>query len=661
MSHSQQYHFLGYKLDVVKRCLFGPEGNSIPLSSRAMDTLQLLVEHRGQTLSKLFLVERVWPDVYVEENNLNQAIASIRKALSDSKNEGRFIKTVTGRGYCFIAELDDVEQVENVDLLSTQSGQPSISLVSLPQLHKESPGSNEGPVHKNIYRLALICAIGIFSAVLFTVFSGPELPQLITTTPENPDVIPDSIAVLTLSSLTLAEDVDNDIFALGLHDELINQLSQVESLKIVARESVLSPAVQQLSIPEVGRLLRVESVITGTILFVDSQARVNLQMIDPTTGVIKWAHAYEVDTSNYDEMIFAQKNVVLAVANIFHSKVNVEELPLVFSKETESFEAYRYNIAARQAYYREDYSKAWMLSKKAIALDPDYLGALYNYSKANSFLAAVPLKEVTSSEYLRLALESSQRIIELAPEKHEGYVLEIVALGSNGQWHEAMRGVQHLEDMGAPLWDVQLIAPVLMSMGDFQGAIEILEENLKVEPVNSYGRGLLMSAYESTGNTLQARLEYELGEKLNPNWWGEVVNLLLSLGRNEKVQDIQGLYRTPDQVKEMLISLEQNGSETIYESLISYQKQEKLTSAEVIFYAAMAVLIDEHKLAIEFMHRATQELTINFYWFWLPLFQEARQLPEFKLLLEDIGLVAYWREQGWPEICRPMDDSFICD
>ena len=75
---------------------------------------------------------------------------------------------------------------------------------------------------------------------------------------EQAEIIPRSIAVLPFTKLTTDVGSDNDIFAISLHDELINQLSQFNGLRLVSRESVLSPRIRELSITEIGNLLRVE-------------------------------------------------------------------------------------------------------------------------------------------------------------------------------------------------------------------------------------------------------------------------------------------------------------------------------------------------------------------------------------------------------------------
>src|SRR4029453_14384344 len=96
------YQFAGFRLELAKRRLSGPEGVAIPLSGRAYDVLVHLVEHRDRVVGKDELLKAVWPQSVVEENNLNQAIAALRRALGDSRDTPRFIVTVAGGGYRFV-------------------------------------------------------------------------------------------------------------------------------------------------------------------------------------------------------------------------------------------------------------------------------------------------------------------------------------------------------------------------------------------------------------------------------------------------------------------------------------------------------------------------------------------------------------------------------
>jgi DNA-binding winged helix-turn-helix (wHTH) protein len=90
---------------VVSERLLAREGVPVELGTRALDVLVALVSHPNEVLSKKDLLARVWPDVTVEESSLRVHIANLRKALGDGTDGARYITTLAGRGYCFVAPV----------------------------------------------------------------------------------------------------------------------------------------------------------------------------------------------------------------------------------------------------------------------------------------------------------------------------------------------------------------------------------------------------------------------------------------------------------------------------------------------------------------------------------------------------------------------------
>jgi DNA-binding winged helix-turn-helix (wHTH) protein len=100
------YEFGDFQVDTTQRLLIlKSSGRTLPLSSRAFDALVYFLEHRGQLLEKSALMAAIWPKVVVEENNLNQHISALRRLLGESRDDHRFIVTVPGRGYRFVADV----------------------------------------------------------------------------------------------------------------------------------------------------------------------------------------------------------------------------------------------------------------------------------------------------------------------------------------------------------------------------------------------------------------------------------------------------------------------------------------------------------------------------------------------------------------------------
>src|SRR6266496_1405052 len=97
------YGFGDFRLAPGKRLLLGRDGTPISLTPKAYDTLAYLVERPGAVVHKDELMQAIWPDTAVEENNLTQNISLLRRALGEGRGEHRYIATVPGRGYQFVA------------------------------------------------------------------------------------------------------------------------------------------------------------------------------------------------------------------------------------------------------------------------------------------------------------------------------------------------------------------------------------------------------------------------------------------------------------------------------------------------------------------------------------------------------------------------------
>src|ERR1700730_156505 len=101
------FDFGPYRLDRQARVLIR-DGAIVPLTPKVLDTLVVLVDHRGSVVSKDELLHSVWPDTFVEESNLSQNISVLRKALGQEPNQRPYIETVPKRGYRFVAEVKTV-------------------------------------------------------------------------------------------------------------------------------------------------------------------------------------------------------------------------------------------------------------------------------------------------------------------------------------------------------------------------------------------------------------------------------------------------------------------------------------------------------------------------------------------------------------------------
>src|ERR1051326_8164629 len=114
------YEFGPFRLDATERLLLR-DGEYIPLPPKVFETLLALVESHGHLLAKEELIERIWPDTFVEEINLTKNISALRKMLSHGDGAQEYIETIPKRGYRFVAEVREVRDNSTALLMAERT------------------------------------------------------------------------------------------------------------------------------------------------------------------------------------------------------------------------------------------------------------------------------------------------------------------------------------------------------------------------------------------------------------------------------------------------------------------------------------------------------------------------------------------------------------
>jgi TolB-like protein len=230
------YEFGAFRLDARRRLLLSRvTGHTIPLTTKAMDTLVQLVERAGDVVDKSVLLSAVWPNVRVEENSLSQCISALRRALGEDPSDHHFIVTAPGRGYRFIAEVMTVE----------------------------------GPASENQATPSVLAA---------------------------KDSETRSIAVLPFKPLSMSEKYES--LALGMTDALISRLGGVHGVTVSPLSSVRTYGASHQDPTAAGEELGVDSVLDGSIQTAGDRIRVSARLINVKDRRQLWADHFDQDFTN---------------------------------------------------------------------------------------------------------------------------------------------------------------------------------------------------------------------------------------------------------------------------------------------------------------------------------------------------------------------------
>jgi DNA-binding winged helix-turn-helix (wHTH) protein/TolB-like protein len=390
------YEFGSFRLDTNKHRLLRLDGQIVPLTPKAIETLRVLIEHRDQIVEREVLMKAIWPDVTVEEGNLNVTMSMLRKALSGDSTGEKFIETVPRQGYRF---LGDVRVLENSDKVLTVEKYTKEQLTIDEQI---SVGTRLSVLlSSRTVRLATLVAVAIvvIGAVGYLVRSR-------TSQAAEPRI--QSLAVIPFKAIN--DQNASSHKGLGLADILITRLSNLRSISVRPTAAVLKFETESLDLKSIGETLNVQAVLTGTIYHANDKIRVTTQLIRLKDQTPIWAGHFE--RSNKDE-IQLQNEIALRVVDALALNLTGAERGALTKRYTENAEAYELYVQGRYHWNKRSYGaiiQSQQLFRQAIDSDPNF--ALAYVGLADSLVFGYPSVELSTS---------IKKAIELDPNLAEAY------------------------------------------------------------------------------------------------------------------------------------------------------------------------------------------------------------------------------------------------
>ena len=394
------YEFEGFRLDASKRLLFNGD-EPVALMPKALDILLYLVERAGSVADKDEIMAAIWPDTIVEENNLTQNISALRRALGEKHRENRFIATVPGRGYKFVAEV----RPNGVPEASPEE-QPETEL--RPQQVKDT--------HPRRWFLPILVVL---------VLAAVAAPILILR--NNRKAVADekirSLAVLPFRPL-VAESRDESL-ELGMTDTMIGKLGggeiQIRPLSAVRRFNSLEQ--DPLA---AGRELGVDAVLDGSIQIAGGRVRVLAKLARVNDGKQIWAGQFNEAASD----IFAlQDSISERVAGALQIALG-ERSRKNYTASVEAYQLFAKGKFHSSRLILPEVQKGISYFEQAIAADPNYAMAYVELS--NAYRAMVLTNDVSPADAMPKARDYALRAAELDPTLSEAQtVLAFIAF-----WYE---------------------------------------------------------------------------------------------------------------------------------------------------------------------------------------------------------------------------------
>ena len=465
-------------------------GIRIKLQEQPSQILAILLEHRGEMVTREQLQHRLWPsDTFVDfDHSLNTAVMRLREVLSDSSENPRFIETLPRRGYRFLAPVEEKPASVN-EPTPVQTGEVGASQCADSKVDSTSPPllpafpAFAAKPEKRVRRLRLVTvALSIFAMVLAGAFAFRYLKRSSLATAPSGQLT--SLVVLPFENLSA--DKDQAYFADGMTDELIAHLAKIRSLRVISRTSSMEYKGAHKTLSQIARDLHVDSVVEGTVLRSGDRVRITAELVQVATDRHLWAETYE---SQLGDILTLQSHVASAIVNEIRVKLTPEEqvrLATTRQVSTQSYENYlkgRYYWNKRS---QEGLTKAIDYFQLAIEQDPNYALAYAGLADCYSIIGSVIVGTVPALEVAPKARAAALKSLELDNTLAEAQTsLATVRFNYDWDWNAAASGFRRAVELNPNYATAyQRNSLYLMSMGRTSESIAEMNRAHDLDPLS---------------------------------------------------------------------------------------------------------------------------------------------------------------------------------
>ena len=435
-------------------------GRTLKLERIPMEILLLLTEQRGQLVSREQIVQRIWgAGIHLDtDNSINGAIRKIRQILRDDPEQPRFIQTITGRGYRFIAPVLEAAEPRMAEAMSGGGPQP---------------------------RTRAWLALGVSLSVLVASALAAWVVWSRSRTPRR-DAGKVMLAVLPFQNLT--GDAGQEYFSDGLTEEMIMQLGSrdPEHLGVIARTSVMHYKNSQTRLDQVERELGVQYVLAGSVRRDANAVRVAAQLMQAKDRTPIWARQYDRELKG---LLTLQGEIAQEIADEIQSNLG-HSRPLASAPPARTAPAYEaYDLYLKGQYFLNERTTAGIVAaigyfQRATARDPAYARAHAALADAYALLLGYstrPSKQIVSKA--RAAALKALELDQRSPEAHAAFAL--IVQNHDWDWQTAEQEFRRAIELNpsyatAHHW----YAEHLMWRGRFDEALRESERARQLDPLS---------------------------------------------------------------------------------------------------------------------------------------------------------------------------------
>jgi adenylate cyclase len=487
---------------------------------------------------------------------------------------------------------------------------------------------------------------------------------------EKPPTLSGKPSIAVLPFIDLSPEKNQEYFADGIAEELLNYLARITEIEVRGRTSSFYFKDTKEDLRTISKMLNVEYILEGSVRKAGEQVRITVQLINSRKDVHIWSKTYE---RTMDDIFAIQDNIAQSVANALQITLKLGEIGSApgMTRNIDAYDAYLTGRSLSLKPGRENTSQAIEQLEHAVDLDPDF--AIGWNKLATTYSWAVSMIPERGEEFAEKEKEAFSRVVELIPESD---LALSIAASLSGDRLETERSYKKALVLSPANYEVNYgYWLFLVKMGRATEAIKYVKRLVRMEPLSSGIHLLLGVNYELSKNSDAAVIAFKKARDLSDQPALSNTGLLvLALEENNRalIDEYTGLVKNTElhgnisgsrdinQVMHALLDTPQEAGAELRLFLTDPAYQYPMNRLGIAVWSSY---FGEHEFALQIYRELLVSNLFEIWPIWRPIHKEMRQLPGFKNLVREIGLVDYWRKSGkWSDFCRPVgDDDFVCD
>ena len=346
---------------------------------------------------------------------------------------------------------------------------------------------------------------------------GQALASGSLTTPSDTSILPQAVvsaakSVAVLPFANMSADADNEYFTDGMAEEIINALSKIQALRVASRTSSFAYKGKNEDIGEIGRKLKVSTVLEGSVRKMGNRLRITAQLVNVADGYHLWSERYDREM----EDVFAiQDDISQAIVKALRVILSEDEKQQIEKARVVNVEAYDFYLRGKQYFHqhrRKSLDYARQMFNKAIEIDPHfaraYAGVAYCHALLYTYFDA-------RESNLRQADIASTKALQLEPDLAEAHVARGLAVSLSKRFDEAEQEFEEAMRLDPKLYEAAYwYGRARLAQGQYEEAVKLFERAALLRPEEYQTQNFLGQAFKSLGRHGEAEAAYRRAVKL---------------------------------------------------------------------------------------------------------------------------------------------------